>query len=122
MKKILFALLAVAAINLTSCKKEKTNTNNSGASISGTWNLNLWDGAPASGTMIFTANTLDFTCSTYSFDEKDSYTVNGSKYTFTKTGGASSVISGGNDWTMDSLTDHVLRMTSNFGLIVRATR
>ena len=36
---------------------------------------------------------------------------------FQRQGGSSSVISGGNNWTMDTLTANVLRMTSHFGLL-----
>ncbi|HUM51714.1 MAG TPA: hypothetical protein PK431_07845 [Chitinophagales bacterium] len=119
-KKILSILIVLIAISFSSCKKE--NNNNSTALETGNWNLQLWDGAPAVGTLVFTANTLDFNCSTYSFSETDTYTKSGSTYTFTKTGGASIVISAGNDWKMDTLTTNVLRMTSRLGLIVRATK
>jgi hypothetical protein len=122
---VLLAFLATLTYGLSSCKKDKTTTqptNNTTAAETGTWNLQVWDGAPASGTMVFTASTLDFNCTTYSFTETDSYTKSGSTYTFTKTGGASAVISGGNNWTMDTLTSNVLRMTSSFGLVVRATK
>lgn len=120
----LMALVLAATIIINGCKKKETTptTNNNTAAETGTWNISLWDGAPAAGTMIFTATTLDFNCTTYSFTETDTYTKSGSTYTFTKTGGASAVISGGNNWTMDTLTSNVLRMTSNFGLVVRATK
>lgn len=119
--KLITIFIMLITIGMTSCKKEDTN-NNTTALETGTWDLQIWDGAPAEGTLVFTSNTLDFTCSTYSFTETDSYTKSGNSYTFTKTGGASVVISGGNNWTMDTLTSNVLHMTSNFGLVVRATK
>lgn len=121
MKKSIFIIVAMVAIFSSSCKKDET-TNNTTAAVTGTWNLQLWDGEPANGTLVFTATTLDFNCSTYSFSEQDTYTTSGSTYTFTKTGGASIVISGGNDWHMDTLTTNILRMTSHYGSILRATK
>lgn len=120
MKTIKNALIILLLLNLVACKKDTTTQNTN--TVTGNWNLQLWDGAPATGTLDFTATTLNFTCSTYSFTEQDSYTTSGSTYTFTKTGGASSVISGGNNWHMDTLTANILRMTSHYGLIVRATK
>lgn len=127
MKLKSFALIAIvfaATVFINGCKKKETTptNNNTNAAETGTWNISIWDGAPAAGTMVFTATTLDFNCTTYSFTETDTYTKSGSTYTFTKTGGASTVISGGNNWTMDTLTSNVLHMTSNFGLVVRATK
>ncbi len=124
MKKLsyLFIALSIMLSCITSCKKDDATTTTNNSPEVGTWNLQLWDGAPATGKLIFTATTLDFTCSTYNFSEQDTYTKSGNTYTFTKTGGASIVISGGNNWTMDTLTTNVLRMTSKFGLIVRATK
>ncbi len=116
----IFIALAIVLLGLNACKKNDTKSTTS--SVTGNWNLQLWDGAPASGTLVFTASTLNFNCSTYSFSEQDTYVQSGSSYTFTKTGGASNVISGGNNWTMDTLTTTVLRMTSHYGLIVRATK
>lgn len=124
-KSITFiALFLSATAFFSSCKKKETTpvVNNPTAAETGTWNITIWDGAPAAGTMIFTASTLDFNCTTYSFTETDTYTKSGNAYTFTKTGGANAVISGGNNWTMDTLSSNVLRMTSNFGLVVRATK
>lgn len=121
MKKLTLIFVVIVSILLTSCKKDDNNSNNT-SQETGTWNLQLWDGVAANGTLVFTANTLDFNCSTYSFSEQDTYTKSGTTYTFTKTGGTSVVISGGNNWNMDTLTSNVLRMTSRFGLIVRATK
>jgi hypothetical protein len=122
MKNSILLLFVLATILVSSCKKDDNNNNNNTSQEIGTWNLQLWDGVQASGTLVFTATTLDFNCSTYSFSEQDTYTKSGSTYTFTKTGGASVVISGGNNWHMDTLTSNVLRMTSHYGLIVRATK
>ncbi len=117
-------IILFGAVFFSACKKKETTplVNNPTAAETGTWNISHWDGTPAAGTMIFTANTLDFNCTTYSFTETDTYTKSGNVFTFTKTGGASAVISGGNNWTMDTLSSNVLRMTSNFGLVVRATK
>lgn len=117
MKNSIFCI-AIIAILFTACKKEESAT----ADVKGTWNLQLWDGVPASGTLVFTATTLDFNCSTYSISEQTTYTNSGNTYVFTKTGGPSAVIAAGNNWHMDTLTANVLRMTSHFGLIVRATK
>ncbi|HNE49576.1 MAG TPA: hypothetical protein PLZ64_00470 [Chitinophagales bacterium] len=118
-KSIAF-ILVFLLVGLSACKKE--NTKSTATSVTGNWNLQLWDGAPASGTLVFTTSTLNFNCSTYGFTEQDTYVQSGNSFTFTKTGGSSSVISGGNNWTMDTLTANVLRMTSHFGLLVRATK
>lgn len=117
---LIFIALAIVLLGLNACKKNDTKSTT--PSVAGNWNLQIWDGAPASGTLVFTASTLNFNCSTYGFSEQDTYVQSGSSYTFTKTGGVSNVISGGNNWTMDTLTTTVLRMTSKFGLIVRATK
>jgi len=52
MKKSIFIIVAMVAIFSSSCKKDET-TNNTTAAVTGTWNLQLWDGEPANGTLVF---------------------------------------------------------------------
>ncbi len=121
--KINLGLLAIAFmfITIVSCKKETTTTttnNTNTINVTGNWNLQLWDGAAATGSLLFTASNFTLNCTTFGIADNGTYTNSGSNYTFTSAG----VMGAGNTWVMDSLTSNVLLMHSNMNLIVRATK
>lgn len=140
MKKLLIGF-AVCMI-FVACKKNSTTTTTPTTPatttpvISGDWVLKLYDGtpltAPTSGTIKFTHSST--TAGTVHFDitfdgsahntEDDSYTLssNNTKINFTKTGGTYNVLSGGGNWTVDTLTSSTIYMTSQYGLIIKATK
>ena len=115
-----FLLIAIIAILFTSCKKKTTTstTNTTTAAVTGNWNLDLWDGATATGTLVFSGSNFTLNCTTFGITDNGTYTFAGSNYTFAGTG----VMNGGNTWVMDSLTTNVLKMHSSLNLIVRATK
>lgn len=123
MKTKIFSLITVITICFTACKKSDSITTPTPTSttLEATWNLDLWDGVAATGSLVFTATTMNFTKGTS--NEQTTYVKNANNtLTFTKTGGNIVWISGGNDWTIDSLTTNVLRMHSKYNLVVRCTK
>lgn len=112
--------LSLIAILSVSCKKGTTTppTNQTAAAVTGNWNLDLWDGAAASGTLVFAGSNFTLSCTTFGITDNGTYSYAGSNYTFAGTG----VMNGGNTWVMDTLTSNVLKMHSSQNLIVRATK
>lgn len=121
MRKTTFLFLAITGLlSFASCNKSDDTSSNSTSQLAATWNIQTFDGAPSTGTLVFTSGTLNFVSGANT--ENDTYVQSGTKLTFTKTGGSVNWISGGSDWTVDILTANALQITSKFGLIITATK
>lgn len=131
--KILGVLFIIATL-FFSCKKEKET--DSSISLVGNWNISKYDGqvlrAPAFGT--FAVASTSGTSGTYnmvvSFNginnnkEKGDLTSSDSntKVRFAKNDGDATILSGGGTWTINTVDDHNLKMTSQSGLTLEMTK
>ncbi len=139
MNTIIKTILPVILLTLlfSSCEKDKENeeTDNS-ASIAGGWTITKYDGqvlqSPAFGTLRADATSENTgTCSfvvsfngTNNNKENDSFTLSDSntKVSFTKTDGDINTLGGGGTWTINTLDEHNLKITSQYGLILEMTK
>lgn len=145
MKKLLL-FSALLSITIYSCKKSDSttpttttpSTTTTTQPTEGTWKITVYDGlavtSPMAGSIKLTGNSGSSTTGTAQFDmtfdgvihmtENDSYTLSGSnaKIDFVKTSGRDSVLQGGSTWNIDTLNSNTLRMTSKYGLIIKATK
>jgi|GEM_PF-1637858 len=145
MKKLLL-FSALLSITIYSCKKSDSttpttttpSTTTTTQPTEGTWKITAYDGltvtSPMAGSIKLTGNSGSSTAGTAQFDmtfdgvnhmtENDNYTLSGSnaKIDFVKTSGKDSVLQGGSTWNIDTLNSNTLRMTSKYGLIIKATK
>lgn len=141
MKRIL--LVALMAVSIISCKKDKTEPNNNNTTTTttndaaGNWNITVYDGltltSPAAGTLTMTGTSgtegtakIDVTFDGTNHNiEEDTYTLSNSNanVAFTKTSsGSFSVLSGGGTWVVNTLNATTLKMTSANGLVIECTK
>ena len=138
MKRSLLLLAFTTSILFFACKKDDDTSGGSGSSnsMAGNWTIAKYDGqavtAPMFGTYkttatSTTAGTAAFVISfngTTNNKENDTYVLSASntKIDFTKTDGDFNVLAGGGTWTINTLDDHNLKMTSSFGLVLEMTK
>lgn len=135
MKKIITLTLIIISFLSYSCNNEDDSTptvQETNSSLTGNWIIDKYDGmtltSPAYGTFDVTAESetsgsakfkISFDGSAIS-DESDNFTTsnNNSTIVFTKTGGIFNVLAGGENWTINTLNNNNLKMTSSYGLII----
>jgi len=134
MKKfMILTLLAFSFFNYSCNNDDDSNpTEETASPLAGNWTISKYDGmaltSPAYGTFEVTSDSetagsakfrLSFDGSNVN-DESDNFTIsnNNSTIVFTKTGGNFNVLAGGETWTINTLNNHSLKMTSSYGLII----